>query len=227
MENGKKETKKKSTQKSSKKGNAKKSTVTSLTPQQEKFVNGLYMGLSQREAYKAAYNCENMKDNVIDAKASALAKQDKIMVRLEKLQEHFQVIMENRLNVNKEWVMKRLIDIADSNILDLLEIEEEEFFAGVDKTNFTPIMKKYGTVRILPSNGIAKTKYNAVSGIKQGRHGVEIKFYDKTKAIELIGKELGMFKDHVENENINMSYEEYVEKCAEEAKQKAAEEKDV
>lgn len=223
MEKGKKETNKKDTRK----GNVKKSTVTSLTPQQDKFVEGLYMGLSQREAYKTAYNCENMKESTIDAKASALAKQDKIRERLEKLQEHFQVIMENRLNVNKEWVMKRLIDIADSNILDLLEIEEEEFFAGVDKTTFTPVMKKYGTVRILPSKNIARTKYNAVSGIKQGRHGIEIKFYDKTKAIELIGKELGMFKDLVENENINMSYEEYVEKCAEEAKLKAEAQQDV
>jgi len=36
-----------------------------LTPKQEKFVQGLFSGLSQREAYKQAYNAVNMKDTTI------------------------------------------------------------------------------------------------------------------------------------------------------------------
>ena len=45
-----------------------------LTVKQEKYVQGLFAGLSQREAYKQAYNCENMTDKTIDEKACKLSK---------------------------------------------------------------------------------------------------------------------------------------------------------
>ena len=221
MSTSKKETSKKTGENKPKRNLKTESAATGLTPAQEKFVDGLFMGLSQREAYQAAYSTEGWKPSLIDSKASNLAKLDKIRVRLEAMQEAYRIRLENRLYVNKDWVMQRLIDIADSNIVDLLEIEENEIFIGVDKKTFKPIKRKYGTVRIFPSSEVARTKYNAVSGIKEGKHGVEIKFYDKPKALELIGKELGMFKDKVENENINMTYEEYVQKCAEDARKEA------
>ena len=57
----------------------------SLTIKQEIFVQRLIEGYSQREAYKFAYNCENMKDESIDVKASNLFKEDKIRLRYEEL----------------------------------------------------------------------------------------------------------------------------------------------
>ena len=56
-----------------------------LTAKQEKFVQNLVKGMSQREAYKNSYNASNMKDNVIDNKACALFKRDEIRVRYEEL----------------------------------------------------------------------------------------------------------------------------------------------
>ena len=56
-----------------------------LTVKEEKFVQNLLKGMSQREAYKNSYNASNMKDNVIDNKACALFKQDEIRVRYEEL----------------------------------------------------------------------------------------------------------------------------------------------
>ena len=44
----------------------------SLTTKQEIFVQRLIEGNSQREAYKFAYNAENMKDETIDKRASEL-----------------------------------------------------------------------------------------------------------------------------------------------------------
>lgn len=41
--------------------------------------------MSQREAYKQAYNCENMKDNTIDNKASKLFAESEIRARYNKL----------------------------------------------------------------------------------------------------------------------------------------------
>lgn len=52
-----------------------------LTPKQEKFVQGIVSGLSQREAYKQAYNATKMKDKSIDEKASELFRNVKITSR--------------------------------------------------------------------------------------------------------------------------------------------------
>lgn len=61
--------------------------MSNLTPKQEKFVQGLISGLSQREAYKQAYDCENMKDTTIDSRASKLFKEYKVSTRYNELQE--------------------------------------------------------------------------------------------------------------------------------------------
>ena len=60
----------------------------SLTPKQEKFVQGIVSGkLSQREAYKQAYNTSRMSDEIIDVKASELFNNGKVMVRYKALME--------------------------------------------------------------------------------------------------------------------------------------------
>ena len=80
----------------------------SLTPKQEKFVQGIVSGkLSQREAYKQAYNATKMKDETIDAKASALFKEDKIRVRYDQLMnEYSKEAIYKRLNAEEDliWV---------------------------------------------------------------------------------------------------------------------------
>lgn len=56
-----------------------------LTPKQEKFVQGLITGLSQREAYKQSYNTKNMKDKTVDERACRLFKEYKIKARYQEL----------------------------------------------------------------------------------------------------------------------------------------------
>ena len=59
--------------------------MVKLTAKQEKYVQGLISGLSQREAYKRAYEASKMKDETIDARASRLLKEYKISARYEEL----------------------------------------------------------------------------------------------------------------------------------------------
>ena len=69
----------------------------SLTTKQEIFVQRLIEGNSQREAYKFAYNCENMKDESIDVEASKLFNSPKIIQRYEELlEEHKQKALYTR-----------------------------------------------------------------------------------------------------------------------------------
>lgn len=56
-----------------------------LTPQREKFVQGMLDGLCQADAYRAAYECRRMSDKTIWEKASRLAADDKVRARLEEL----------------------------------------------------------------------------------------------------------------------------------------------
>lgn len=57
----------------------------SLTPKQERYVQGLVSGLSQREAYRCAYKSERMKPDTIDNAASRLLKDPKITARYDEL----------------------------------------------------------------------------------------------------------------------------------------------
>lgn len=64
-------------------------SVAKLTAKQEKYVQGLVAGLSQRKAYQAAYVTKRMKDSTIDSKASLLLKQDKVRARYDELIEEY------------------------------------------------------------------------------------------------------------------------------------------
>lgn len=56
-----------------------------LTTKQEKFVQNIVKGMSQREAYRDAYNAERMSENAIDREASLLLKNPKITQRHKEL----------------------------------------------------------------------------------------------------------------------------------------------
>ena len=53
-------------------------------------------------------------------------------------------------------------------------------------------------VELVDTEALPEDKRAAISGIKQGKHGIEISSYDKVKALELIGRHIGMFKDKIE-----------------------------
>lgn len=61
-----------------------------LTAKQEAFCQGIADGLGQAEAYRAAYGCEDWKDNVIYSKASVLMKNGKVMERIRELRSEVQ-----------------------------------------------------------------------------------------------------------------------------------------
>jgi hypothetical protein len=80
-----------------------------LTIKQEKYAQGLFAGLTQREAYKQAYNCENMTDKSIDEVACVLAADLKVISRIEELTEQLRI--KNTLTV--EWVLGNLKEVTE------------------------------------------------------------------------------------------------------------------
>ena len=80
--------------------------LVKLTPKQEKFVQGIVSGkLSQREAYKQAYNATKMKDETIDKKASLLFSKGEIRGRYDQLiEEYSREAIYKRLNAEEDLI---------------------------------------------------------------------------------------------------------------------------
>lgn len=115
--------------------------MSNLTAKQEKFVQGLVAGLSQREAYKQSYDSKKMKDNTIDRKAFNLTKDGKIRARYEELMnEHKEKALWTR-----EKAVSDLIWIKD-------KARESVSTIGIDKANsgaFISAIKELNTLEDL------------------------------------------------------------------------------
>lgn len=163
-----------------------------LTIKQEKFCQGLFSGLTQREAYKQAFSAENMKDKTIDERSCVLANLDKIKTRLTFLRDE----LKDRNMVTVERVMAEYAKIAFADIKDFLSYGTVKYKEDNDPTTGEPIYDYKQMVEVKPSDEIDGTLVNEVSIGKDGTF--KFKLHDKKGALDMIGKHLGMFIDKSE-----------------------------
>ena len=78
-----------------------------LTPKQEKFIQNIVSGMTQRQAYKEAYNAENMKDETIDTEACLLFNDQKIAKRYKELMDK----LEDKAIMTAQERMKWLTEV--------------------------------------------------------------------------------------------------------------------
>ena len=86
--------------------------MSELTAKQEIFIQGIVRGLSQRQAYKEAYNTDNMQENTIDKEACLLFNNPKISERYNELLKELQ---DESIMTAKER-MKWLSDVVRGKI---------------------------------------------------------------------------------------------------------------
>ena len=84
--------------------------------------------------------------------------------------------MQEKLQVTKESVLEELAAIAQANATDFVTINAN------------------GLLNIKPTSQVPKEKLSAISCIKYTANGIEIKLHDKVRALELLGKYLGLFE---------------------------------
>ena len=88
-----------------------------LTPKQERFIQNIVSGMSQRQAYKDAYNAENMKDETIDSEASILFNDQKISKRyqelIDKLEEETLMTAREKRRMLKEMALDTSNSVTD------------------------------------------------------------------------------------------------------------------
>lgn len=114
-----------------------------LTLKQEKYVQNLVKGMSQREAYKKSYNASNMKDKTIDDKASLLFKKEEIRARYDELVNKIRDKTEKATIMSAEERMEWLSKIVKGDIKEKVgvlktdsdgnsEMIEQEFPSKLD-----------------------------------------------------------------------------------------------
>ena len=109
--------------------------------------------------------------------------------------------------ITQERVIKELALIAFSNNADYAHVIEKKMKAEVDGAlvdvldeDGKPVM--YRTVEPVLTEELTEEQKRALAVIKKGRDGLEVKSCDKVKALELLGKHLGIFTDKIEA-NVN------------------------
>lgn len=117
----------------------------------------------------------------------------------------------------KEYIDKRMTDRQKrTEITQDIVLEELRRIALAKPTDFFNVedMGQYKQVNIIPTKDIPDDKVGAIASIKQGANGIEVKLHDRLKALELIGRHLGMFKDKLEiiddNKNVNVNIDDMI-----------------
>lgn len=121
-----------------------------------------------------------------------------------------------RTEITQDMVLKELAIIAFSNAADYASVIEKQAMVDVDGVTVplndadgNPVM--YRTVEPVLTADLTEEQKKALSVIKRGKDGFEVKPYDKVRALELLGKHLGMWTEKVEVEtdldlNITIDY---------------------
>lgn len=82
------------------------------------------------------------------------------------------------------------------------EITQDKVLSEIAKMAFTDILEYAEAtgngVRIKATREIPQEKRAAIIGLKEGANGIEVKLADKLKALELLGRHLGMFNDKLD-----------------------------
>lgn len=85
-----------------------------LTPKQERFIQNIVSGMSQRQAYKDAYDAENMTDESIDVNACKLFNDAKISQRYQELMKE----LEDKAIMSAKERMEWLTSVVNGDIKD-------------------------------------------------------------------------------------------------------------
>lgn len=145
-----------------------------MTEKQKIFADEYLIDLNGTRAYRVAYPSVK-KDEVAAAAAARLLKNVKVEAYIQKRMEERQ----KRTEITQDRVLEELAAIAFARATDYAEIKGE-------------------CVRIKDTDTLDEQQIRAIAGIKEGKYGIELKLNDKEKALELLGRHLGMFKNKLE-----------------------------
>ena len=145
-----------------------------MTEKQKIFADEYLIDLNATRAYRVAYPSVK-KDETAAAAAARMLRNVKVAAYIqERMQER-----QKRTEITQDRVLQELAAIAFAKATDYAEIKNE-------------------CVRIKYTAELDEQQVRALAGIEEGKFGIKVKLNDKEKALELLGRHLGMFKDKLE-----------------------------
>ena len=148
-----------------------------LNEKQKRFVSEYIIDLNAKQAaIRAGYSPKGA-----EPQASRLLSNAKIQVEIAKAMED----RGKRTGITQDRVLAELSAIAFAKATDYVDVDED------------------GAVKIKPTAGLTEEQKKAIAGIKEGANGIEIKLVDKTKALEMLSRHLGLFNDKL---NVNVEF---------------------
>ena len=146
-----------------------------MTEKQKIFADEYLIDLNATRAYRAAYPGVK-KDETAAVNGSKMLRNTKVATYIqERMQERQQ-----RTEVTQDMVIQELAAIAFARATDYVKI------------------KSNGSVVVRPTDELTEDQIRSIASIKEGANGIELKLYGKDKALELLGRHLGMWNDKVE-----------------------------
>lgn len=153
-----------------------------LTQKQESFCIAYIECGNASEAYRSAYNAENMKPETIHVKASELMANGKITERLKQL--NSKAVTDAVMT--RQEALERLSGIARTDLADLVEFGAYELGSDQDGN---PIIQS--AWKIKDSALQDPEKMAAIAELTAGRDGVKIKTHSPLQAIQQLAKMQG------------------------------------
>lgn len=145
-----------------------------MTEKQKIFADEYLIDLNATRAYRKAYPSVKRDETAAQA-GSRMLRNVKVAAYIqERMQER-----QKRTEITQDRVLQELAAIAFAKATDYAEVKDE-------------------CVKIKDTKDLDEQQIRAIAGIKEGKFGIEVKLNDKEKALELLGRHLGMFKDKVE-----------------------------
>ncbi len=129
---------------------------------------------------------------------------------------------EQRTEITQDMVLKELALIAFSNAADYIKVVEKELTQEVEGSEI-PVLDaegnpiKYKTVEPTLTDDLTEEQKKALAVIKKGRDGFDVKPYDKLRALEMLGRHLGLWDKKPENPDENNNDDGFLEALQSEA----------
>lgn len=151
--------------------------MRSLTQKQQAFINA-YIGEANGNGTQAARLAGYKgSDDTLRSVARENLTKPHIAAEIERRQQ----AARERAGLTLDWLVERLMRIADVNIADF-GVWQGAWF------------------RLHDSTTVPRELAYAISEVREGKHGIAVKFHSKTQALEMLGRHLGAFKDRVQHD---------------------------
>ena len=145
-----------------------------MTEKQKIFADEYLIDLNATRAYRVAYPSVKRDETAKSAGSRMLTNVNVAKYINERMEER-----QKRTEVTQDMVVQELAYSAFARATDYVEIVN-------------------GAVRIKNTSDMSEDQVRAIAGIKEGKFGIELKLNDKEKALELLGRHLGMWNDKLD-----------------------------